>query len=87
MEIKTCFLLSLLFLTLFIQYNPGLDIGYKGRKEKGLIGKGLPERFRHGQRYSALSDIIVENGRLGQKSGEITELTYLNNSINRNLHF
>ncbi|XP_072038829.1 peroxisomal bifunctional enzyme-like [Amphiura filiformis] len=48
----------------------GLDIGYKARKGLGLIGKGLPERFRFGQRYSPISDIMVENGRLGQKSGK-----------------
>ncbi|XP_071947471.1 peroxisomal bifunctional enzyme-like [Antedon mediterranea] len=49
----------------------GADIGYKIRKELGLVGpRWADERLRMGQRYSPLGDMIVEAGRLGQKTGK-----------------
>ncbi|XP_038076278.1 peroxisomal bifunctional enzyme-like [Patiria miniata] len=50
----------------------GLDIGYKGRTERGLIDTdgSKPARYRNGQRYSPLADMLVEKGRLGQKTGK-----------------
>ncbi|XP_033108305.1 peroxisomal bifunctional enzyme-like isoform X2 [Anneissia japonica] len=46
----------------------GLDIGYKIRKELGLVGGDGPERMRMRERYSPLADRLVEAGRLGQKN-------------------
>nr|XP_054766979.1 peroxisomal bifunctional enzyme-like [Lytechinus pictus] len=48
----------------------GLDIGYKSRKEFGFIQReGQDDFLRKGERYSPLSDWLVESGRLGQKTG------------------
>ncbi|XP_041478432.1 peroxisomal bifunctional enzyme-like isoform X1 [Lytechinus variegatus] len=49
----------------------GLDIGYKSRKEFGYIQReGQDDFLRKGERYSPLSDWLVESGRLGQKTGK-----------------
>ncbi|XP_063965033.1 peroxisomal bifunctional enzyme-like isoform X1 [Lytechinus pictus] len=49
----------------------GLDIGYKSRKEFGFIQReGQDDFLRKGERYSPLSDWLVESGRLGQKTGK-----------------
>ncbi|MGI9284002.1 MAG: 3-hydroxyacyl-CoA dehydrogenase NAD-binding domain-containing protein, partial [Pseudomonadales bacterium] len=40
----------------------GLDIGYKAREGLTLAQKGDPKTYR-------VADVLVENGRLGQKSG------------------
>ncbi|XP_071502782.1 peroxisomal bifunctional enzyme-like [Diadema antillarum] len=49
----------------------GLDVGYKSRKEFGLIQReGQTNRIRQGERYSPLADWLVEKGRLGQKTGK-----------------
>lgn len=56
----------------------GLDIGYKDRIGKGLVGPDAPKfenpLLRNGQRYSVLPDIICEMGRLGQKTGRVIAL-------------
>lgn len=51
----------------------GLDVGWKVRKEDGLV---LPSgesrqstRVRQGVRYSPLGDLMCEQGRFGQKTG------------------
>ncbi|XP_022079921.1 peroxisomal bifunctional enzyme-like [Acanthaster planci] len=50
----------------------GLDIGYTARKERGIVDTDStkPARFREGERYCPLADILVEKGHLGQKSGK-----------------
>nr|XP_033801438.1 peroxisomal bifunctional enzyme isoform X1 [Geotrypetes seraphini] len=52
----------------------GLDIGWKARTEIGLTGPklpiGTPARQRGSKRYSPLPDILCEQGRFGQKSGQ-----------------
>lgn len=51
----------------------GLDVGWKVRKEEGLVqpggGSGKSARIRQGVRYSPLGDIMCEQGRFGQKTG------------------
>ncbi|KAJ8024782.1 Peroxisomal bifunctional enzyme [Holothuria leucospilota] len=49
----------------------GIDVGYKSRKDFGLITReGQDDRFRNGRRYCPVADFLVERGRLGQKSGK-----------------
>lgn len=49
----------------------GNDVGYKGRKEIGLIQReGQEDRVRKGHRYCPIADFLVEKGRLGQKTGK-----------------
>ncbi|XP_043931819.1 peroxisomal bifunctional enzyme isoform X1 [Protopterus annectens] len=52
----------------------GLDVGWRSRREKGLTGPelppGTPPRSRNGKRYCPIPDLLVENGRLGQKTGK-----------------
>ncbi|XP_041662250.1 peroxisomal bifunctional enzyme [Cheilinus undulatus] len=51
----------------------GLDVGWKVRKEEGLVlpggGSGKSARIRQGVRYSPLGDLMCEQGRFGQKAG------------------
>ncbi|XP_020506835.2 peroxisomal bifunctional enzyme [Labrus bergylta] len=51
----------------------GLDVGWKVRKEEGLVqpggGSGKSARIRNGVRYSPLGDLMCEQGRFGQKTG------------------
>ncbi|KAM6978496.1 peroxisomal bifunctional enzyme [Tautogolabrus adspersus] len=51
----------------------GLDVGWKVRKEEGLVqpggGSGKSARIRNGVRYSPLGDLMCEHGRFGQKTG------------------
>ncbi|CAJ1079240.1 peroxisomal bifunctional enzyme [Xyrichtys novacula] len=51
----------------------GLDVGWKVRKEEGLVlpggGSGKSARIRQGVRYSPLGDLMCEEGRFGQKTG------------------
>lgn len=59
-------------------WHTGLDIGYRDRVGRGLVGPNAPKfenpLLRNGQRYSALPDIIYEMGRLGQKTGIVVAL-------------
>ncbi|KAM3861759.1 peroxisomal bifunctional enzyme [Diretmus argenteus] len=52
----------------------GLDVGWRIRKEAGQTGPdmppGQPVRIREGRRYSPLADLICEQGRFGQKTGQ-----------------
>ncbi|XP_049904423.1 peroxisomal bifunctional enzyme isoform X1 [Epinephelus moara] len=52
----------------------GLDIAWKIRKEEGMVQLGMASgpsaRIRHGCRYSPLGDLLCEQGRFGQKSGQ-----------------
>lgn len=51
----------------------GLDVGLKCRIAAGLIRPGVdpvtPPRWRNGQRYCPLPDLLCQQGRYGQKSG------------------
>ncbi|XP_042350079.1 peroxisomal bifunctional enzyme [Plectropomus leopardus] len=51
----------------------GLDVGWKVRKEDGLVLPGMTSgpsaRIRQGCRYSPLGDLLCEQGRFGQKTG------------------
>ncbi|TMS06710.1 Peroxisomal bifunctional enzyme [Larimichthys crocea] len=52
----------------------GLDVGWKVRKGDGLVEPGLASgpsaRIRQGRRYSPLGDLLCEQGRFGQKTGQ-----------------
>lgn len=52
----------------------GLDVGWKVRKGDGLVEPGLSSgpsaRIRQGRRYSPLGDLLCEQGRFGQKTGQ-----------------
>lgn len=51
-------------------FMSGIDVGYKGRKEAGLIKREAQEdRIREGHRYCPIADFLAEKGRLGQKTG------------------
>ncbi|KAK3569436.1 hypothetical protein QTP86_030071 [Hemibagrus guttatus] len=51
----------------------GLDVGWRVRKASGLIGPNIdpvnPSRWRLGQRYCPLPDMLCQQGRFGQKTG------------------
>ncbi|XP_061736076.1 peroxisomal bifunctional enzyme [Nerophis ophidion] len=51
----------------------GLDVGWRIRKEEGLVQPGATTgpgaRVRHGRRYSPLGDLLCGHGRFGQKTG------------------
>ncbi|XP_066265568.1 peroxisomal bifunctional enzyme-like [Branchiostoma lanceolatum] len=52
----------------------GLDIGWRGRIEKGLTTEqgpppATPPLYRRGNRYCPLADMLCMQGRLGQKTG------------------
>jgi len=51
----------------------GNDVGYRVREAQGLLQSQQPpesdERIRNGMRYSPMTEMIVESGRLGYKSG------------------
>ncbi|XP_058247192.1 peroxisomal bifunctional enzyme isoform X1 [Hemibagrus wyckioides] len=51
----------------------GLDVGWRVRKASGLIGPDIdpvnPSRWRLGQRYCPLPDMLCQQGRFGQKTG------------------
>ncbi|XP_060786433.1 peroxisomal bifunctional enzyme isoform X1 [Neoarius graeffei] len=51
----------------------GLDVGWRIRKASGLIGPDVdpvkPSRWRLGQRYCPLPDMLCQQGRFGQKTG------------------
>uniref|UniRef100_UPI0037E8696E peroxisomal bifunctional enzyme n=1 Tax=Semicossyphus pulcher TaxID=241346 RepID=UPI0037E8696E len=47
----------------------GLDVGWRVRKEEGLVQPGGASRIRQGHRYSPLGDLLCEQGRFGQKTG------------------
>ncbi|XP_051259018.1 peroxisomal bifunctional enzyme [Dicentrarchus labrax] len=52
----------------------GLDVGWKVRKGDGLaepeMATGQSARIRQGRRYSPLGDLLCEQGRYGQKTGQ-----------------
>ncbi|CAL1582378.1 unnamed protein product [Knipowitschia caucasica] len=48
----------------------GLDVGWKVRKAQGLVEPGQMSRVRQGRRYSPLGDLLCEQGRFGQKTGQ-----------------
>ncbi|XP_029968678.1 peroxisomal bifunctional enzyme-like [Salarias fasciatus] len=52
----------------------GLDIGWRVRKGKGLAvpdpTTGQTARVQQGRRYSPVADLICEQGRFGQKTGQ-----------------
>ncbi|KAM8857974.1 peroxisomal bifunctional enzyme [Synchiropus picturatus] len=52
----------------------GLDVGWRVRMGKGLVKRGSgPEhgtRARMGQRYCPVEDLLCEEGRFGQKTGQ-----------------
>ncbi|XP_029937349.1 peroxisomal bifunctional enzyme [Myripristis murdjan] len=52
----------------------GLDVGWRIRKADKLtdpsVPAGQPVRVRQGRRYSPLADLICEQGRFGQKTGQ-----------------
>lgn len=52
----------------------GLDVGWKVRKGDGLVepggATGQSARIRQGRRYSPLGDLLCEQGRFGQKTGQ-----------------
>ncbi len=59
---------------------PGMDIGYQIRKERlreeGVeLTHGL--KFVSGVRYNALTDRLVEAGRLGRKTGTVYRVSCL----------
>ncbi|XP_062862576.1 peroxisomal bifunctional enzyme [Trichomycterus rosablanca] len=51
----------------------GLDVGLRVRKAAGLIGPDIdpvnPPRWRKGERYCPLPDLLCQQGRFGQKTG------------------
>lgn len=47
----------------------GLDVGWRVRKAAGLVQPGQ-SRMRQGHRYSPLGDLLCEQGRFGQKTGQ-----------------
>ncbi|XP_059198934.1 peroxisomal bifunctional enzyme [Centropristis striata] len=51
----------------------GIDVGWRFRKEEGLVVPGLASgpsaRVRRGLRYSPLGDLLCDQGRFGQKTG------------------
>ncbi|XP_077978575.1 peroxisomal bifunctional enzyme-like [Glandiceps talaboti] len=50
------------------------DTSWRIREEAGLVGKnappGVPPRYRNGQRYCPIPDMMFEKGLLGQKAGK-----------------
>nr|XP_006818752.1 PREDICTED: peroxisomal bifunctional enzyme-like [Saccoglossus kowalevskii] len=52
----------------------GLDVGWRIRQEQGLTGKNLPAgtplRYRNGEQYCPIIDMLCEQGRFGQKTGK-----------------
>uniref|UniRef100_A0A8C6UQI9 Peroxisomal bifunctional enzyme n=1 Tax=Neogobius melanostomus TaxID=47308 RepID=A0A8C6UQI9_9GOBI len=48
----------------------GLDVGWRVRKAAGLVEPGKMSRVRQGRRYSPLGDLLCEQGRFGQKTGQ-----------------
>ncbi|CAN9497833.1 unnamed protein product [Ophioblennius macclurei] len=52
----------------------GLDVGWRVRKAKGLAvpdpTTGQTARVQQGRRYSPVADMICEQGRFGQKTGQ-----------------
>ncbi|XP_037646444.1 LOW QUALITY PROTEIN: peroxisomal bifunctional enzyme-like [Sebastes umbrosus] len=52
----------------------GLDVGWRIRKTDGLAEPGMSSghsaRIRQGSRYSPLGDLLCEQGRFGQKTGQ-----------------
>lgn len=48
----------------------GLDVGWRVRKADGLVENGQMSRVRQGRRYSPLGDLLCEQGRFGQKTGQ-----------------
>ncbi|XP_072300494.1 peroxisomal bifunctional enzyme [Eucyclogobius newberryi] len=48
----------------------GLDVGWKVRKAAGLVEPGQMSRVRQARRYSPLGDLLCEQGRFGQKTGQ-----------------
>ncbi|XP_045910022.1 peroxisomal bifunctional enzyme isoform X1 [Micropterus dolomieu] len=49
----------------------GLDVGWRVRKGDGLAEpSGQSARIRQGRRYSPLGDLLCEQGRFGQKTGQ-----------------
>lgn len=48
----------------------GLDVGWRVRKADGLVDPGQFTRVRQGRRYSPLGDLLCEQGRFGQKTGQ-----------------
>ncbi|XP_077583622.1 peroxisomal bifunctional enzyme [Stigmatopora nigra] len=47
----------------------GIDVGWRVRKEEGLVQPANATRVRNGRRYSPLGDLLYEQGRFGQKTG------------------
>ncbi|XP_070566357.1 peroxisomal bifunctional enzyme-like isoform X1 [Ptychodera flava] len=52
----------------------GLDVGWRIRQSQGITGEkvpaGTPLRYRQGQRYCPIPDMLCEQGHFGQKTGK-----------------